>query len=110
MMLFIQFNRMRSIPGVDVMAVVPPSIFFLLGFMDLFMVNRVWRGDLNGWRYGITMSILILLLTPISSLFLILSPLYTAFLFAITLLFSAAEAIALSTQDARCFYGKKAIL
>ncbi|MGD9394878.1 MAG: hypothetical protein PVJ05_00435 [Candidatus Thorarchaeota archaeon] len=92
------------------MAVLPPSIFFLLGFMDLFMVKRVWRGDLNGWRYGITMSILILLLTTITSLYLILSPLYTTFLFATIVFFSLAEAIALSTQDARRFYGPKAIL
>ena len=94
----------------DVMAILPPSIFFLLGFMDLFMVKRVWRGDLNGWRYGITMSILILLLITITSGYLILSPLSTSFLFAIIVLFAAVEVIALSTLNARRFYGPKAIL
>ena len=100
--LFIQFDRIRSVPGLDVMIILPPSSFYLIGFLDILMVKRVWRRDLNGWRYGIAMSMLILLLIPFAYL------LYLAFhillLYIIIILFTIAEIIALVTPSARWFY------
>jgi hypothetical protein len=69
------------------------------------MVKRMWRRDLNGWRYGIAMSILILLLTigPFPILFLfVFYP--RGFLIIIIDLFAVAEIIALVTPGARRFY------
>lgn len=108
--LFIQFERMQNIPGVDVMAVLPPSIFFLIGFLDLLMLRRVWGGDLNGWRYGIVMSTLITFLTPSTFLVLIFVTSYLAGLYLVIVLFAAAEVIALLNLDARRFYGAKSFL
>ena len=91
-----------SIPGMDVMAILPPSIFFIIGLMDIFMVKRVWRMDLNGWRYGIIMSMLILLLTPFAAL--VYLALHILLLYIIIVLFTVAEIIALVTPDARGYY------
>jgi hypothetical protein len=82
----------------------PLTIFFLVGFIDIFMVRRMWRRDLNGWRYGIAMSILILLLTIGPFLFLFV-PSPRGFLITIIDLFALAETIALVTPGARRFYG-----
>ena len=103
--LFFQFDQIRSIPGLDVMAIIlPPTIFYFIGFMDIFMAKRVWRRNLNGWRYGITLSMLILLLFPFSSF--IFLTLHLAFLYIIIDLFAIAEIIALVTPGARRFYRK----
>lgn len=70
------------------------------------MAKRVWRRNLNGWRYGIAVSMLILLLTL--SLFPILNflaPNNARFLIIIIDLFAAAEILALVTPGARRFYG-----
>lgn len=100
--LFIQYGQIMSIPGMDVMAILPPSIFFIIGLMDIFMVKRVWRMDLNGWRYGIIMSMLILLLTPFAAL--VYLALHILLLYIIIVLFTVAEIIALVTPDARGYY------
>ncbi len=68
------------------------------------MAKRVWRRNLNGWRYGIALSMLILLLFPFSSF--IFLTLHIAFLYIIIDLFAIAEIIALVTPDARRFYRK----
>ncbi|MHA2191607.1 MAG: hypothetical protein ACXACG_16855 [Candidatus Thorarchaeota archaeon] len=100
----IQFGRIRSIPDLTMLIILPPTIFFLIGFIDIFMVKRMWRRDLNGWRYGIAMSILILLLTigPFPFLFV---PYPRGFLIIIIDLFAVAETIVLVTPGARRFYG-----
>jgi uncharacterized membrane protein len=85
------------------MAVLPPSIYFLIGFMDLFMVERVWKKNLNGWRYGVITSILVLLLFPYTFLFFM--ALHISILIIIIDLFSLAELIALVTPDARRYHG-----
>jgi hypothetical protein len=103
--LFIHFGRIRSVPDLTILIMLPPTIFFLVGFIDIFMVKRMWRRDLNGWRYGIAMSILILLLTigPFPILFLfVFYP--RGFLIIIIDLFAVAEIIALVTPGARRFY------
>ena len=46
--IFVAFDRIRSIPRLDVMAILPPSIYYLIGFIDILMVKRVWRRSLNG--------------------------------------------------------------
>ncbi len=102
--LFIEFGRSRSIPGLDVMAILPPSIYFLIGFIDILMVKRLWKGDLNGWRYGIAMSTFIALLTPFSFSILIFVTSYLMGLFLVIDLFAAAETIALLTLSARRFF------
>ena len=103
--LFIQFDRIRSGSGFGVIAfILPPSIYFLIGFLDIFMVKRVWRGDLNGWRYGIVASMLILLITP--SVALVYLAIHILLLYIIIVLFTVAEIIALVTPGARRFYRK----
>ena len=103
--LFIEFEKSRSIPGVDVMAVLPPSIFFLIGFMDILMAKRLWSKGSNGWEYGIAMSAVIcpifctmgaaILLTSFSLTH------YSTILIIVIALFAIVEIIALVTPDAR---------
>jgi hypothetical protein len=102
--IFVEFDRIRSIPGLDVMAILPPSTYFLMGLMDIFMVKWVWSRGLNGWRYGIAMSMLILLLTPVTFSFLIYVESFTAGLYIIIDLFALAEIIALVAPSTRRFY------
>lgn len=84
------------------MAILPPSIFFLIGFMDIFMAKWVWRNNLNGWRYGIAMSMIIPLVTLVRSVSLrILTPHYAGILIILSNLFAVAEIIALVTPSAR---------
>ena len=108
--LFIEFDRVRNIPGVDVMAILTPSIFFLIGFLDFLMLRRVWRRDLNGWRYGIAMSMLIILLTPSTFLILIFVTSYLNGLYLVIVIFAAVEVIALLTLDARRYHRVKSFL
>lgn len=100
--LFIRYGQIRGVPGFDSLIMLPPPIFFLIGFIDILMVKWVWRGDLNGWRYGIAMSLLILLLLPLSSF--IFLAFHIAFLYIIIDLFALAEIIALVTPGARRYY------
>jgi hypothetical protein len=102
--IFVEFDRIRSIPGLDVMAILPPSIYFLIGVIDIFMVKRVWRRGLIGWRYGIAISMLILLLTPMTFSFLIYIESFSAGLYTIIDFFAVAEIIALVTPGARRYY------
>ncbi len=99
---FIQFDRIR-LPGFDFMAIIlPPSIFYLIGFLDILLVKRVWRGDLKGWRYGIVVSMLILLLTPFVAL--VYLALHILLLYIIIVLFTVAEIVVLVTPSTRRFY------
>ncbi|MHA2057505.1 MAG: hypothetical protein ACW979_07770 [Candidatus Thorarchaeota archaeon] len=102
-MLFIQFGQSMIIPGVDFYTIIPTSIFFLIGFLDIFMVKRVWLRGSNGWEYGIAMSVVIPLLTPVSILILSAHP--SAFLYIVIDIIAIAEILALVTPGARRFYG-----
>ncbi len=102
--IIVEFDRIRSIPGLDVMAILPPSIYYLIGFMDIFMVRWMWRMNLNGWRYGIATSMLVLLLTPVTFSFLIYVESFTLGLYIIIDLFAAAEITMLITPDAYRYY------
>ena len=108
--LFVSYGMMRNLPGVDVMAILPPSIFFIIGFLDFLMLKRLWKRDLNGWRYGIAMSTLITLMTPGSVVYLIFVTSYITGLFLVIVFFSAAEVIALLNLDAFRFYRAKSFL
>ena len=98
--LFIRFGP-SSIPSLDIMAALPPSIYLFMGFIDILMVNRLWQGYLTGWRYGIIMSLLVLLFTPVMTL--LHSALHIAFLYIIIDLFAVGEIIALVSPSARQF-------
>ncbi|MGY5865547.1 MAG: hypothetical protein RTV41_13170 [Candidatus Thorarchaeota archaeon] len=101
--LFIRFGQTYYIPGgVDIMAALPPTIYFLIGFMDILTVRRVWRGDHNGWRYGIAMSILILWLIPATPIFYL--PLHILFLQVVIDLLAVAQIIVLVIPNTRRFY------
>jgi hypothetical protein len=99
--IFVEFDRIRSIPGLDVMAILPPSIYYLIGFMDILMVKWLWGRKLNGWRYGIATSMLVLLLTPVTFSFLIYVESFTLGLYIIIDLFTVGEIVALVTPSAR---------
>ena len=111
MTIFIQFGRMRSIPGVDVMAVLPTPIFFLIGFIDILMSKRLWSKGSKDWEYGIAMSAVIccifspvslaILLTPFSMIYWTLD---SAVLVGVIALFAIAELVALVTPDTRNYY------
>ena len=91
------------IPGLDIIFLPPPLIYFLIGVIDLFMMNLIWEKNLNGWRYGIIMSIVILFIVPFFLTFFI--SIYISFLYVIIDLFAVVELAALITKDAREFYG-----
>jgi len=104
-MIFVYFTNRPYVPGLDVMAIAPPSIFFVIGTLDILTVKWVWGRSLNGWRYGIAASMVILLLAPTTILMLIFYPPYSAILFSLIELFAIAEILALLTTNARKFYG-----
>jgi len=81
------------------MAILPPSIFFVIGTMDLLMTKQVWRVTPIGWKYGIGASILVLVLTSVSPLLLLKS--HVALLYIIIDFFSLAELVVLLTPDSR---------
>jgi hypothetical protein len=90
------------IPGLDIIFWPPSLVYSLIGIIDLFMVGRIWKKNLNGWWYGVIMSIVILLLVPfLVSVFLAI---YILFLYLIIDLFALVELVALITKDAREFY------
>ncbi|MFW9908125.1 MAG: hypothetical protein ACFFEF_06080 [Candidatus Thorarchaeota archaeon] len=110
---FIETGIIRSTPSIDIMpyidimAVIPTSVFFFMGIIDLFMTRQVWRRNLNGWRYGLIMSIINLLLPfyilIVIGVFSVLINGIGTLLIAIGI-FSVAEIIALLTQSSRRFY------
>ena len=113
MIFFIQFDRMRSIPGVDVMAVRPAPIYLLIGFMDILMSKRLWSKGSHGWEYGIAMSAVICCIFSSVSLAILLAPyspdyrtLDSAILVGVIALFAIAELVALVTPDTRNYYRK----
>jgi len=108
--IFVKFASRLGVPGLDLMAISPPSIYFIIGALDILTVNWVWKRSLNGWRYGIAMSTIITLLTPLTFSILIYVTSYLMGLYLVIDLFAAAEAIALLTLDARRFYGAKSFL
>ncbi len=100
--LFIQLNRIRGVPGFIVVVILPSSLFYLIGFLDILMAKRVWRRDLNGWRYGIFVSVLILLLTPFAAL--VFLALHILLLYIVMVFFTVAEIVVLVTLGTRQFY------
>lgn len=109
-MILVHFTSRSWGPEIDFMAIAPPSIYFIIGVLDILTANWVWKRSLNGWRYGIAMSTIITLLTPFTLLILIYVTSYLMGLYLFIDLFAAAEAIALLTLDARRFNGAKSFL
>lgn len=112
-MLLIVFNWMILVhfasrswgPELDIMAIAPPSIYFIIGVLDILTARWVWKRNANGWRYGIASSMVILLLAPATMLMLIFATPYFVILFFLIDLFAIAEILSLLTTNARKFYG-----
>ncbi|NHI89272.1 MAG: hypothetical protein EAX87_07085 [Candidatus Thorarchaeota archaeon] len=108
LVLYFRYGSIRIIPvgiipGTNIIFLPPPLIYFLIGVIDLFMMNLVWEKNLNGWRYGIISSIVILFVVPF--FFSIFVSIHISFLYVIIDLFAVVELAALITKDAREFYG-----
>ena len=91
------------IPGLNIIVLQLSLVYSLIGIIDLFMVGRIWKKNLNGWRYGIIMSIVVLFVVPFFLSFFV--SIYISFLYVIIDLFAVVELAALFTKDAREFYG-----
>lgn len=104
-MLFIQFANRPSPPGIDLIQILPPSIYFIIGALDILTTRWMWKRNSNGWRYGIASSTVILLLAPTTILMLIFSSPYFVILFFLIDLFAITEILVLLTTNARKFYG-----
>ena len=95
-------------PGLDFMAIVIPPIFYLMGFMDIIMLGWMKKERKIVWFYGISMSIVVLLVTPTTFLLLSLWPFAghesSKLLFALVDVFAGAEIISLAIPGARRYY------
>jgi len=85
----------------------PPSpLPFWLGLLDVVTAIQLWRVNIQGWRYGVLMSLVIVLA---ASLFLpniiVLRHDAMSILVIEILLFSAAELIVLITPGVRQHFG-----
>jgi len=85
----------------------PPSpLPFWLGLLDVVTAIQLWRVNIQGWRYGVLMSLVIVLA---ASLFLpniiVLRHDAMSILAIEILLFSAAELIVLITPGVRQHFG-----
>jgi hypothetical protein len=102
------FDHRPYVPGLDVMAIGPPLIFYLMGFMDIIMLPWMKKKRQIGLFYGISMSIVVLLATPNTFLVLAFWPyaghVNSNLLFALIDAFAGAEIISLVVPSARQYY------
>jgi len=108
--IIVHFDQRPYLP-IDVMVVAPPLIFYPMGFMDILMVRWMKKMHQIGWFYGISMSIVVLLVTPITFLTLAFWPyaghVSSTLLFAFIDVFAGAEIISLLVPSTKQFYGMK---
>ena len=64
--LYMGFGREPSWPnGPDIIAIavaVPPWFFFF-GLVDIWSARLLWRRNIRGWRYGVIVSVVVMLIT-----------------------------------------------
>jgi hypothetical protein len=102
------FDHRPNVPGLYTMVAVLPPIHYAMGFMDILMLRWMKKKRQTGWFYGISMSIVVLLVTPTTFLLLSLWPFAghesSKLLFALVDVFAGAEIISLAIPGARRYY------
>ncbi|NHI89269.1 MAG: hypothetical protein EAX87_07070 [Candidatus Thorarchaeota archaeon] len=101
------FDHRPHLP-IDVMIIAFPPVFYLMGFMDIIMLGWMKKERKILWFYGISMSIVILLVAPVMFQSLAFWPyaghVSSKLLFAIIDVFAGAEIISLAIPSARRYY------
>jgi hypothetical protein len=90
------------------MVAVLPPIYCAMGFIDILMLRWMQKKRQTAWLYGISMSIVVLLITPITFLALAVWPyaghVSSKLLFVLIDVFAGAEIISLAIPSARRYY------
>jgi hypothetical protein len=102
-----RFDHRPYLP-IDVSVVGPLLIYYPMGFLDIIMLRWTKSRRQIGWFYGISMSIVVLLVTPITLLLFATWPIgghaSSELLFALIDVFAVAEIISLAIPSARRYY------
>lgn len=101
------FDHRPYLP-IDEMVAVLPSIYYVMGIIDILMLWWMKKKRQIAWFYGISMSIVVLLVTPITFLALAVWPyaghVSSKILFALIDVFAGAEIISLAIPSAWRYY------